>query len=203
MHGLPDFEDPLFSVWRLGWVHHKLTGDPSPLFSPNIYHPQPQTLAYSDAMLLPALTTAPLLALGAHPVVAYNVILLFSFVLTAWTTYLLVERLTGSPGAAFVSGLLFGYYTPHMYLSLWHWARLVNRYSGHAPHGYGRFHAAMLAFPDDATMAALRERGVTHVTVNCALFRKECDTFDRADRPTAGPPPRSFRDLGETTGPAI
>ena len=110
MDSVPDLGDPLFSIWRSGWVHHKLAGDPRPLFSPNIFHPHQFTLTYSDSMLLPALTTVPLLALGVHPVVAYNVVFVCSFVASAFAMYLLVERLSGSPGAAFVSGLLFGFY---------------------------------------------------------------------------------------------
>jgi hypothetical protein len=110
MDSVPDLGDPLFSIWRIGWVHHKLLGDPRPLFSPNIFHPHPFTLTYSDSMLLPALTTVPLLALGLHPVIAYNLVFVCSFVASAFAMYLLVEHLTGSPGAAFVSGLLFGFY---------------------------------------------------------------------------------------------
>ncbi len=110
MDSVPDLGDPLFSIWRIGWVHHKLLGDPRPLFSPNIFHPHPFTLTYSDSMLLPALTTVPLLALGLHPVIAYNLVLVCSFVASAFAMYLLVEHLTGSPGAAFISGLLFGFY---------------------------------------------------------------------------------------------
>ena len=39
MDSVPDLGDPLFSIWRSGWVYHKLGGDPRPLFSPNIFHP--------------------------------------------------------------------------------------------------------------------------------------------------------------------
>ncbi len=64
---MPDLGDPLFSIWRFGWVLHKLHGDPRPLFSPNIFYPNELTLTYSDSMLLPAVTTMPLLASGMHP----------------------------------------------------------------------------------------------------------------------------------------
>ena len=110
MDAVPDLGDPLFSIWRFGWVFHKLGGDPRPLFSPNVFHPHQLTLTYSDSMLLPALTTAPLLAVGIHPVLAYNLVMILSFVASALAMYLLAERLTGSPAAAFVSGLLFGFY---------------------------------------------------------------------------------------------
>ena len=110
MDAVPDLGDPLFSIWRFGWVFHKLGGDPRPLFSPNVFHPHQLTLTYSDSMLLPALTTAPLLAVGIHPVMAYNLVMILSFVASALAMYLLAERLTGSRAAAFVAGLLFGFY---------------------------------------------------------------------------------------------
>ena len=47
-------------------------------------------------MLLPALTTAPFLAVGMHPVVAYNLVMVLSFIASAFAMYLLAERLTGS-----------------------------------------------------------------------------------------------------------
>jgi hypothetical protein len=110
MGSVPDLGDPLFSIWRFSWVYQKLLGDPRPLFSPNIFYPHELTLTYSDSMLLPALTTAPFLAVGLHPVIAYNVVLVASFVASAAAMYFLAERLTGSSCAAFVSGLLFGFY---------------------------------------------------------------------------------------------
>jgi hypothetical protein len=110
MDSVPDLGDPLFSIWRFGWVYHKLGGDPRPLFSPNIFHPHQLTLTYSDSMLLPALTTAPFLLVGMHPVTAYNLVLVLSFIASAFAMYLLVERLTGSRTGAFVAGLLFGFY---------------------------------------------------------------------------------------------
>ena len=110
MNSVPDLGDPLFSIWRFAWVFHKLLGDPRPLFDGNIFHPHPLTLTLSDSMLFPSLTTAPLLAVGAHPVLAYNAVMIASFVASAIATYVLVERLTGSPAAAFVSALLYGFH---------------------------------------------------------------------------------------------
>jgi hypothetical protein len=110
LDAIPDIGDSLFSVWRVSWVYRQLLGDPRNLFDANIFHPLPLTLTYSDSMLLPSLTTAPLLATGLHPVVATNIILVLSFVASAFTGYLLVGRLTGSPWSAFISGLIFGFY---------------------------------------------------------------------------------------------
>jgi hypothetical protein len=110
MDSVPDLGDPLFSIWRSGWVVHKLQGDPRPLFSPNIFYPYTLTLTYSDSMLLPALTTMPLVAAGMHAVYAYNTVVILSFIASGLAMYVLVEKLTGSPASAFVSALLFGFH---------------------------------------------------------------------------------------------
>jgi hypothetical protein len=110
MDAVPDLGDPLFSMWRIGWVFEQLRGDPRPLFDGNIFHPDPLTLTYSDSMLLTSATAAPLLALGVHPVIAYNVLFLSGFLLSGVAVYLLVSRLTGSAAAAFVSAVVFAYY---------------------------------------------------------------------------------------------
>jgi hypothetical protein len=106
---VPEYGDPLFSIWRLGWTPHQLLTDPRHLFDANIFHPDPLTLTFSDSILLPALLAVPLEAIF-HPVVAYNVLLLSGFVFSGWAMYLLIVRLTGSPAAAFLSGLIFGFY---------------------------------------------------------------------------------------------
>ncbi|HSC28456.1 MAG TPA: hypothetical protein VLD67_14350 [Vicinamibacterales bacterium] len=131
MDGVPDLGDPLFSIWRMGWVYQQLRGDPRPLFDANIFHPDPLTLTYSDSMLLPAVTAAPLLALGVHPVHVYNVLFLSGFLLSAIGIFLLVQQLTGSSRAAFVSALLFGFYPyrfehySHFELQMAHWLPLA------------------------------------------------------------------------------
>jgi len=66
---------------------------------------------------------------------------------------------------------------PHMYFSVWHGHAMVNGYSGSAPDGYGEFQAAMKPFPDAETIGLLRGRGVTHVTINCALYADGCDAL--------------------------
>jgi hypothetical protein len=94
----------------MSWVYRQLTGDPRPLFDANIFHPEPLTLTYSDSMLLPSLTAAPLIAIGIHPLVVYNVLFLSAFLLSALATYALALRWTGSARAAFISGVIFGFY---------------------------------------------------------------------------------------------
>lgn len=131
MDSVPDFGDPLFSMWRMGWVYRQWQGDPRPLFSGNIFYPEALALTFSDSMLLPSVTAIPLRAAGLHPVEAYNVLFVSAFVLSALATYLLVERLTGSARAAFISALIYGFYPyrfehySHFELQMTHWMPLA------------------------------------------------------------------------------
>ena len=61
-------------------------------------------------MLVPGLMAAPLLWSGVHPVVAYNILLLSSFVLSGVTMFLLVRALTGRVDAGLIAGTLFALY---------------------------------------------------------------------------------------------
>jgi hypothetical protein len=109
-YSVADYGDPLFSIWRIGWVLHQFVADPAHLFDANIFYPQRLALTLSDPIILPALTAAPLAALGTHPVPVYNLLLLSGFWFSGIATYLLVERLTASPLAAFVAGLMYACY---------------------------------------------------------------------------------------------
>lgn len=51
-NAVPDNVDSYFSLWRLGWIAHQLVQAPARLFDGNIFHPESNTLAYSDAILL-------------------------------------------------------------------------------------------------------------------------------------------------------
>jgi len=101
--------DSYFSVWRLAWVAHQLRADPWHLFDSNIFHPNRDTLAYSDAMLLPGLVLAPFNWMGISPLVVYNLTLFAAFVASAVAAFLLVRELTGSTPAALVGGVIFAF----------------------------------------------------------------------------------------------
>ena len=98
-----------FSVWRLAWVAHQVLADPRHLFDGNIFHPNRDTLAYSDAMLLPAIVLAPFNWMGISPLVVYNLTLFAAFVASAVAAFLLVRELTASTPAALVGGLIFAF----------------------------------------------------------------------------------------------
>lgn len=106
---VPDHGDPLFSIWRLAWVAHQLPRDPMHLFDANIFYPHVRTLAYSDAMLVPAAVGAPLLWLGVHQVLVYDIIFFLSIVSSGVMMFLLVRALTARSDAALVAGILFAF----------------------------------------------------------------------------------------------
>lgn len=60
----------------------------------------------------------------------------------------------------------------YMYFSTFHWARLINGQSGHFPAGHTTLVDDMQSFPTGDLLQRLRERGATHITVNCKLFSK-------------------------------
>jgi hypothetical protein len=106
--------DAYFSVWRLAWIAHQLRTDPLRLFEANIFYPEPATLAYSDAMLLPGTVVAPLAWLGVEPVAVYSLTLLAAFFLSGLAAYALVRRLTGSTVAGLLAGVIFAF-SPHRF----------------------------------------------------------------------------------------
>ena len=106
---VPYHSDPYFSMWRLGWVAHALRTNPRGLFDANIFYPADNTLAYSDAMLLPGVALAPLFWAGMHPVIIYNAALFTAFALSGHATFLLARRLTGNVAAAMVAGVIYAF----------------------------------------------------------------------------------------------
>ncbi len=130
-YAVGDTGDPLFSIWRLSWVAHQLPRDPLRLFDANIFYPELRTLAYSDAMLATALLAAPLLWLGVHQILVYNIVLLVSFAASGVAMYALARELTGDRAAAFVAGVAFAFYPfrfehySHLELQMTFWMPLA------------------------------------------------------------------------------
>lgn len=107
--GVNDVGDPLLNTWALAWVAHQLPFAPAHVFDANIFYPERRTLAYSETLLAPAVAGAPLLWLGAGPVLVYNLLLMAAFVASGVGTALLVRDLTGSGTAGLVSGAIFAF----------------------------------------------------------------------------------------------
>lgn len=131
-----DHGDPLFSTWRLSWVAHQLIRDPLNLFNANIFHPEPRTLAFSDAMLVPALLAAPLLWLGVPQLLVYNITFLLGFALSGAAMFVLVRSLTRHAGAALFAGFAFAF-LPYRFM---HYSHLELQYALWMPLCLWAFH---------------------------------------------------------------
>ena len=104
-----DNGDTLLNEWTIAWVAHQAPRDPAHLFDGNIFYPEHDTLAYSEAMIVQSALAAPLLWAGASPVLAYNIVLLLGFALSGWTMSIVIARWTGRWTAGLLSGVLFAY----------------------------------------------------------------------------------------------
>lgn len=107
--GILPHRDSWFNMWRIGWFAHQVVADPVRLFDANIFHPVRSTLAFSDAILLPAAVAAPLIWLGVPIPLAHTAIVLASFVFAGMAMWLLVRSLTGSSLAGVIAGTSFAF----------------------------------------------------------------------------------------------
>jgi hypothetical protein len=128
---IDDVGDPLLNTWALSWVAHQVRTAPAHLFDGNIFYPEKQALAFSDILLVPALTVTPLLWAGIGPILAYNIVFLSAMILSGLGVALLVHELTGERGAAIVAGIIFALlpfrldHYPHLQLQQTQWIPLT------------------------------------------------------------------------------
>ncbi len=99
--------DAVLNAWTLGWVVSHLLRPAQLPHAPNFY-PYPYTLYFSEHLLGAALLAAPVIGLTGNPVLAYNLLFIFAFALSALSVYALVLWLTEDQIAALLGGLLFG-----------------------------------------------------------------------------------------------
>ena len=105
-----DEGDPLLNAWIMAWDAHRITTlAPHGFFDANIFFPYRGTLNYSEHMVPEALVALVPLALSGNPLFAHNVVWLLAMASSAFGTYLLAHRLTGSTGAAVFAGIAYGF----------------------------------------------------------------------------------------------
>lgn len=102
-------DDTLFSAWRLGWVAHQLPRDLAHLFDTNVFFPEPNTLAYSDAMLLLGLLAAPAVWLGVPLIIVHNLLVIAAFVTAAMAMMRLAAYFTPDRAAQAIAGIVFAF----------------------------------------------------------------------------------------------
>jgi hypothetical protein len=110
-----DLGDSLLNMWILAWgadhLPQLLTGPAgwNAYWHGNIFHPDPYALALSEHLFGQALQIAPVYALTGNAILAYNLVFLSTFVLSAFGAFLLVRDLTGDWRAGFIAGLVYGF----------------------------------------------------------------------------------------------
>jgi hypothetical protein len=103
-----DAGDPGLNTWILWWNTQTVPFSTAWWNAP-AFHPAPGVLTFSENLLGLSLVSTPLHWLGAGPQMAYNVVFLLTFLLSAFGAYLLAYELTKRHDAAFIAGLLFGF----------------------------------------------------------------------------------------------
>lgn len=104
-----DRYDPLLNTWILAWASRSVVTDPTNLFHGNTFFPFRYILAYSENLLGLAPVTMPVNWLSGNALLAYNLALLTSFVLSGVGAYLLVRRLTGSTAGGLLAGVVYAF----------------------------------------------------------------------------------------------
>ena len=116
--------DGMFSLWNVSWVARTLFEDPRNLFNANIFHPNKNSLAFSEPNLVAGAIGAPVWKLTGNPYATLNFVILVAFAAAWLFTWLLVRYLTGSSEAGVVAGVLFAFcpyvfaHTSHIQLML-------------------------------------------------------------------------------------
>jgi len=140
-----DMGDPLFNSWVLLWTGGQmlafLSGDFTALgryWHGNIFHPEPLTIAYSEHLAPQMIQALPIIAATDNIVLAYNLVLLATFVLSGLGMFLLVRDLTGKPVAAFVAGVAFAF-APYRISQLSHLQVLSSQWMPFVLYGFRRY----------------------------------------------------------------
>lgn len=121
-----DYGDSAFIAWVMGWVARHLTallhgdgGAWAAMWQAPIFAPEAATLTYSDHFTAQAAQALPVYWLTGNPLLAYNLMHLAAFLLSALAAHLLAYRFTGSHVAGAVAGLTFAY-SPYRLYSMSH-----------------------------------------------------------------------------------
>lgn len=111
--------DPWLLAWTLEWDVRGMLSSPGTLFHPPIFHDAPWALAFSENVLGIALLTLPLHAMGADPILVYNICVLLGFALSGYGAWVLARMVTGSIPAALLGGVFYAF-VPYRFDQLSH-----------------------------------------------------------------------------------
>ena len=117
--------DPLLNTFILGWDASRIPHGFAGVWSAPFFFPLEDALALSEHLLGVAIFAAPVVWLTANPVLAYNLALFGSYVLSGVGMYLLARSLWGRRDAAFLAALAFAF-APHRVMYVAHLQALMS-----------------------------------------------------------------------------
>src|SRR5438270_3971020 len=110
-----DGYDGLQNYWNLWWVRRALLDlNSSPFFTTDLYYPTGTSLLFHTLNVFNGLCSLPIHLLS-NLAITYNVVVLFTFVMSGYGTFLLAKhvmstgRLPTSDSIAFVAGFIFAF----------------------------------------------------------------------------------------------
>lgn len=108
-YSIEDDADSYLMQWALARNVQKLSSDPLNFFEANYFYPHKNTLAYTEHQLGNSILAFPIIKIFNNPLLALNILVILSYVLSGWGTYLLVFRLTKNHYAGFLAGIIFAF----------------------------------------------------------------------------------------------
>ncbi len=101
--------DARLIIWTLAWDNHAVADGVRRLFDANTFYPARDALAYSEHLIGISLFTLPVYVATRNPVLAYNLVWILSFLLSAAAAHLLAWRQTRDHLAATMAGLAYAF----------------------------------------------------------------------------------------------
>jgi len=109
-----DLGDPADSTYRISAIANNLLHNPLNLYQTNALYPAANAIALDELLTGNALLVAPLVWLTNNPILAFNFLILAAYVLSGFSMWLVVVKLTGSKAAGLVAGLIYAFSPWHM-----------------------------------------------------------------------------------------
>ncbi len=116
----PGQVDGFLGIWNVWWTAHALTTGQSPFVTPLLFHPQGLDLFWQTLSLPQGLLALPV-TLGAGPLPAYNLLILLSFILGGYFSFLFISYALCNEAdprattlAAFIGGAVYAFAPFHM-----------------------------------------------------------------------------------------
>jgi len=126
-----DGGDAFINSWILAWDAHALFKSHLSVWDAPIFFPVKNALTFSEPLFGNLWLTLPIYFLTDNPAFAANMLLIASFVLCMYTSFLLVYDLTGSYWSGVIAGIIFSFnpyrwsHAAHLQLLPFFWAPLA------------------------------------------------------------------------------